>query len=118
MYFSSTRISPNRRALGDSSPFTAVVCAALAAGTAAGPPCERRGGFGPRLKWLTTLGSWLKWLTVSSRGERDASRVPDGPVPLTLYEPSRFSRGSRRTRRGHDPISGQFLARRPGGRRR
>src|SRR5207247_10027680 len=82
MYFSSTRISPNRRALGDSAPFAgvAVVCAGLACAVTTGPPLGWRGGSGPRLKWLTTLGSRLKSLTVPSRTrDRGIQRAERGP---------------------------------------
>src|SRR3989442_4095733 len=113
MNFSSTRISPNRRALGDSSPLAGVtvVCATLArAVTTPGPPLGWRGGFGPRLKWLTTLGSRLKWLTVpSSKGDRGIERA-GGAARLKPHNTRRFDDGSHRIGRGHDPTIGQFLA--------
>jgi hypothetical protein len=81
MMFSSTRISPNRRALGDTSPLggaTTVGVALARALTTSGPP----------LKWLTTFGSRLKWLTVPSphrrQGNLDAGRWTSRKRPSGL----------------------------------
>jgi hypothetical protein len=66
MMFSSTRISPNRRALGDTSPLGGAATVDVVLARALTPS-------GPRLKWLTTLDSRLKWLKVSSPHRRQGN---------------------------------------------
>src|SRR5437762_14218083 len=76
MIFSSTRTSPNRRPLGDSSLVAIGIVGAIVA-CAVATPWLRLDGVdvcGPRLKWLTTLGSRLKWL----KGPLPARRWSNG----------------------------------------
>src|SRR2546429_9556153 len=92
MMFSSTRISPNRRALGDTSPLGVATTVGVVLARALAPS-------GPRLKWLTTLDSRLKGLKVPSphrrQGNLDAGpgTSPKRRWALTFNAEPRRSRG-------------------------
>src|SRR5688500_9971885 len=74
MRFSSSSTSPNRRGPTEASATTVAVAAAGALALMTGDDC------GPRLKWLTTFGSRLKKLTVSSLVARTTTQ---GGCPVT-----------------------------------
>src|SRR5882762_11053060 len=101
MMFSSTRISPNRRALGDTSPLggAATVDVVLARALTTS---------GPRLKWLTTLDSRLKWLKVSSPYRRQGNLDAGPRTSPKRLSGLTFNAEPRRSRGGHVPTSDQF----------